>query len=769
MSEIFKKVYCQFFGIFLLGFGFISLFSLLSYNPYDQSWNFSTGAVIKNWGGVIGANISSAYLAFIGLTGYFVAFCFSVWGVKLIRFTFLTPADLPWYKSASARFIFFIISLISFSGVFSCLDNNFQIPQEWVTNSFGGHIGFLMKNMMQEYIGYQIFLMIFLTLALVSGLLALGLSFETWLTIFAFIAIGVGTTGKFIKKYLLLGLYYIGTGFSYLRSKIRNRDNEIEEVYEAEEEVEVKTPAKRRIIDAKTSKASKKPIIKQQSFDVEMRGDFQLPPTSLLSIPEDYVSKQPSESSLSANAEMLEKVLNDFSVQGKIIEVQPGPVVTLYALEPSPGLKSSRVIGLADDIARSMLANSARISVIPGQNAIGIELPNSNRETVFLKELMQSNEYKKSKAGLPIILGKNIAGEAVVIDLAKTPHLLVAGTTGSGKSVGLNGMILSLLYKYSPQECKFIMIDPKMLELSVYQDIPHLLSPVVTDPNKAIVALKWTVKEMENRYRLMSQLNVRNVDGYNQKIMEAKKLGKTLTKTVQTGYEPDTGKPIMEEVPLEMEKLPYIVVVVDEMADLMLVAGKEIEGSIQRLAQMARAAGIHVILATQRPSVDVITGIIKANFPTRISFQVTSKIDSRTILGDQGAEQLLGMGDMLYMASGSKITRVHGPFVSDNEVEEVTNYLRSQEQPSYVEDVTTSDEEGGADIPMGAVEGSSGDPLYDEAVSIVLRDQKVSTSYIQRMLKIGYNKAANLVEKMEREGIVSEPDHVGRRRILLGE
>lgn len=769
MLGIFKKIYYQFFGIFLLAFGFISLFSLLSYNPYDQSWNFSTDAVIKNWGGVIGANISSAYLAFIGLTGYFVAFCFSVWGIKIIRCTFLSPADMPWYKSASARFIFFIISLISFSAVFSCLDNNFQIPQEWVTNSFGGHIGFLIKNMMQKYIGFQIFLLVFSTIAITSGLLALGLSFETWFTFFALTAIAIGTTGRFIKKYLLLSLYYIASGFSHIISKIRNKGELVEQEYVEEVgEVEVKTPLKRRIIDSKNSKAAKKPIIKQQSFDVEMRGDFQLPPTSLLTIPEDYVSKQPSESSLSANAEMLEKVLNDFSVQGKIIEVQPGPVVTLYALEPSPGLKSSRVIGLADDIARSMLANSARISVIPGQNAIGIELPNSNRETVFLKELMQSNEYKKSKAGLPIILGKNIAGEAVVIDLAKTPHLLVAGTTGSGKSVGLNGMILSLLYKYSPHECKFIMIDPKMLELSVYQDIPHLLSPVVTDPNKAIVALKWTVKEMENRYRLMSQLNVRNVDGYNQKIMEAKKLGKTLTKTVQTGYEPDTGKPIMEEVPLEMEKLPYIVVVVDEMADLMLVAGKEIEGSIQRLAQMARAAGIHVILATQRPSVDVITGIIKANFPTRISFQVTSKIDSRTILGDQGAEQLLGMGDMLYMASGSKITRVHGPFVSDNEVEEVTNYLRSQEQPSYVEDVTTSDEEA-ADIPMGATEGSSGDPLYDEAVAIILRDQKVSTSYIQRMLKIGYNKAANLVEKMEREGIVSEPDNVGRRKILLGE
>lgn len=500
---------------------------------------------------------------------------------------------------------------------------------------------------------------------------------------------------------------------------------------------------------------------------MEMSGNFQLPPLALLkNIPDDQVASKPSQSSLSANAELLERVLNDFGVQGKIIEVQPGPVVTLYSLEPSPGLKSSRVIGLSDDIARSMLAISARISVIAGQNAIGIELPNAARESVYLKEMIISNDFKKSKMSLPIILGKNIAGNPIVIDLAKTPHLLVAGTTGSGKSVGLNCMILSLLYKFAPHECKFIMIDPKMLELSVYQDIPHLLSPVVTEPHKAIVALKWAVKEMENRYRLMAQLNVRNIDGYNEKILAAKKIGKTLTRTIQTGYDADTGRPTMEEVPLEMEKLPYIVVIVDEMADLMIVAGKEIEASVQRLAQMARAAGIHVILATQRPSVDVITGIIKANFPSRISFQVTSKIDSRTILGEQGAEQLLGRGDMLYMAAGTKITRVHGPFVSDNEVEEIANYLRKQAKPNYVDDVTTSDEEFG-DMGSSSSKSSSGDKMYDEAVSIVIRDQKVSTSYIQRVLKIGYNKAANIIEQMEKDGIISAPDHVGRRQILM--
>ncbi|HCR85673.1 MAG TPA: cell division protein FtsK [Alphaproteobacteria bacterium] len=749
-------------GLMLFVLGVIGVFALISYNPYDQSWDFSTETIVKNWGGVIGANISSAYLAFVGLSGYFVSICFLIWGVKIVRYTFITPdADTPWYKNGYARFTFFILSLVSLSGLLSCLDNAVKVPDEWVTSSYGGHVGMLVKSLLQDVIGYQFFLVIFLFLFIATALMAIGLSVDTWLKIIAITAICIGTFGSYIRRNI--------KRFSMLLFSFAKRlwVKKTTEITERQEETEKQVTRARKIVETAGRKKAEKEVPKQETLDMEMSGNFQLPPLALLkNIPDDQVASKPSQSSLSANAELLERVLNDFGVQGKIIEVQPGPVVTLYSLEPSPGLKSSRVIGLSDDIARSMLAISARISVIAGQNAIGIELPNAARESVYLKEMIISNDFKKSKMSLPIILGKNIAGNPIVIDLAKTPHLLVAGTTGSGKSVGLNCMILSLLYKFAPHECKFIMIDPKMLELSVYQDIPHLLSPVVTEPHKAIVALKWAVKEMENRYRLMAQLNVRNIDGYNEKILAAKKIGKTLTRTIQTGYDADTGRPTMEEVPLEMEKLPYIVVIVDEMADLMIVAGKEIEASVQRLAQMARAAGIHVILATQRPSVDVITGIIKANFPSRISFQVTSKIDSRTILGEQGAEQLLGRGDMLYMAAGTKITRVHGPFVSDNEVEEIANYLRKQAKPNYVDDVTTSDEEFG-DMGSSSSKSSSGDKMYDEAVSIVIRDQKVSTSYIQRVLKIGYNKAANIIEQMEKDGIISAPDHVGRRQILM--
>jgi len=762
MSELFKKFYFQLMGLMLFVLGVIGVFALISYNPYDQSWDFSTETIVKNWGGVIGANISSAYLAFVGLSGYFVSICFLIWGVKIVRYTFITPdADTPWYKNGYARFTFFILSLVSLSGLLSCLDNAVKVPDEWVTSSYGGHVGMLVKSLLQDVIGYQFFLVIFLFLFIATALMAIGLSVDTWLKIIAITAICIGTFGSYIRRNI--------KRFSMLLFSFAKRlwVKKTTEITERQEETEKQVTRARKIVETAGRKKAEKEVPKQETLDMEMSGNFQLPPLALLkNIPDDQVASKPSQSSLSANAELLERVLNDFGVQGKIIEVQPGPVVTLYSLEPSPGLKSSRVIGLSDDIARSMLAISARISVIAGQNAIGIELPNAARESVYLKEMIISNDFKKSKMSLPIILGKNIAGNPIVIDLAKTPHLLVAGTTGSGKSVGLNCMILSLLYKFAPHECKFIMIDPKMLELSVYQDIPHLLSPVVTEPHKAIVALKWAVKEMENRYRLMAQLNVRNIDGYNEKILAAKKIGKTLTRTIQTGYDADTGRPTMEEVPLEMEKLPYIVVIVDEMADLMIVAGKEIEASVQRLAQMARAAGIHVILATQRPSVDVITGIIKANFPSRISFQVTSKIDSRTILGEQGAEQLLGRGDMLYMAAGTKITRVHGPFVSDNEVEEIANYLRKQAKPNYVDDVTTSDEEFG-DMGSSSSKSSSGDKMYDEAVSIVIRDQKVSTSYIQRVLKIGYNKAANIIEQMEKDGIISAPDHVGRRQILM--
>jgi DNA segregation ATPase FtsK/SpoIIIE, S-DNA-T family len=476
-----------------------------------------------------------------------------------------------------------------------------------------------------------------------------------------------------------------------------------------------------------------------------------------------------SDEELQENATALEGVLADFGVKGEIVNVWPGPVVTLYELEPAPGTKSSRVIGLADDIARSMSAIAARVAVVPGRNAIGIELPNENREMVFLRELLESPDYVESDAKLALTLGKNIGGESVVADLARMPHLLIAGTTGSGKSVGINTMILSLLYRLSPEQCKFIMIDPKMLELSVYDGIPHLLAPVVTDPKKAVVALKWTVKEMEERYKRMSKLGVRDIKSYNRRVLEAEAKGEALTRRVQTGFDRHTGQAIYEQEEMDYDPMPFIVVIVDEMADLMMVAGKDIEAAVQRLAQMARAAGIHLITATQRPSVDVITGTIKANFPTRISFQVTSKIDSRTILGEQGAEQLLGQGDMLYMAGGGRIMRVHGPFVSDDEVEKVVRHLKKQGVPAYLDAVTDESDEDEDEAADEESYGGSGNELYDQAVAIVLRDKKASTSYVQRRLGIGYNRAASLIERMENEGVISEANSSGKREILVGE
>jgi DNA segregation ATPase FtsK/SpoIIIE, S-DNA-T family len=519
-------------------------------------------------------------------------------------------------------------------------------------------------------------------------------------------------------------------------------------------------PGKREVREAQVS-----------IFDHE---EFKFPPLSLLAEPRRNATPQVSTDALEQNARLLEGVLDDFGVRGEIINVRPGPVVTLYELEPAPGTKSSRVIGLAEDIARSMSAVAARVAVVPGRNVIGIELPNAKRETVLLRELLASEDFEKSKLRLPICLGKTIGGEPVIVDLARMPHLLVAGTTGSGKSVAINTMICSLLYRLKPEDCRLIMIDPKMLELSIYDGIPHLLSPVVTDPKKAVVALKWAVREMEDRYRKMSKIGVRNIDGFNARMEEAREKCEVITRTIQTGYDRESGEAIYEEEVMTLEKLPYIVVIVDEMADLMLVAGKEIEGAVQRLAQMARAAGIHIVMATQRPSVDVITGTIKANFPTRISFQVTSKIDSRTILGEMGAEQLLGQGDMLYMAGGGRISRVHGPFVADGEVEKVVAHLKMQGRPDYVDAVTTDvdgdDASGDDDDSPVFDKGDFGDEsadLYDQAVAIVLRDKKASTSYVQRRLQIGYNRAATIIERMEREGIVGPANHAGKREILL--
>jgi DNA segregation ATPase FtsK/SpoIIIE, S-DNA-T family len=496
---------------------------------------------------------------------------------------------------------------------------------------------------------------------------------------------------------------------------------------------------------------------------------FTLPSVHLLNEAKNVVKDASlSPEALEQNARMLEGVLEDFGVKGEIIHVRPGPVVTLYELEPAPGIKSSRVIGLADDIARSMSAIAARVAVVPGRNAIGIELPNQKRETVYLRELIGSRDFDSSKAKLGLTLGKTIGGEPVIADLAKMPHLLVAGTTGSGKSVAINTMILSILYRMDPSKCRLIMIDPKMLELSVYDGIPHLLTPVVTDPKKAVVALKWTVREMEERYKKMSKIGVRNIDGFNARVEQAAKSGEPITRTVQTGFDRQTGEAVYETEEFDLSPMPYIIVLIDEMADLMMVAGKDIEGAVQRLAQMARAAGIHVIMATQRPSVDVITGTIKANFPTRISFQVTSKIDSRTILGEQGAEQLLGMGDMLYMAGGGRIQRVHGPFVSDNEVEDIVSYLKTQGVPEYLDAITEDDDDGdGGGGPVGTSNMADSDDPYDQAVAVVLRDGKASTSYIQRRLGIGYNRAASLIERMENEGVISAANHAGKREILV--
>jgi DNA segregation ATPase FtsK/SpoIIIE, S-DNA-T family len=498
---------------------------------------------------------------------------------------------------------------------------------------------------------------------------------------------------------------------------------------------------------------------------------FELPPISVLTAPKASDRQPLSKSELDSNSRALEGVLSDFGVRGDIVKAHPGPVVTLYELEPAPGIKSSRVIGLADDIARSMSALSARVAVVPGRNAIGIELPNPHREKVYLRELLAVRDGNESVAKLPLCLGKNIGGESIIVDLARMPHLLIAGTTGSGKSVAINTMILSLLYRLRPDQCRLIMVDPKMLELSVYDGIPHLLTPVVTDPKKAVVALKWAVREMEERYKKMSKLGVRNIDGYNARLVEAKSKGEELTRTVHTGFDKETGKAVYEDEKLDLDPLPYIVIIVDEMADLMMVAGKDIEGAVQRLAQMARAAGLHVVLATQRPSVDVITGTIKANFPTRISFQVTSKIDSRTILGEMGAEQLLGQGDMLYMAGGGRISRVHGPFVSDEEVEKVVRHLKTQGQPEYLEAVTAEEptDEDGAVFDSTGMGGDGGGDLFAQAVAIVKRDRKASTSYIQRRLQIGYNRAASLMERMELEGIVGQANHAGKREILVEE
>jgi len=727
-----RKVY----GFALLMVAVLLALAVISYHPGDPSLNNATNAAVKNWVGRPGAYIADPIMQAFGYAASLFIIMMLCRGASLI-------------VEGRSRYILIRLSVVlillpAVAMFFTILDR----PNQMV--SHGGYLGVFLLQELQALVSRKILAMIGFAAFIIAYVIAIGFTVSQWARFACFI-------GRQLKTLALVLIWGMKSLYILTRRAIPREGAAFVE------ELAMPTMPAPVIEVAARVRPEYKKVPVQSTLQLAL-DEFSLPPTSLLKdVPIISRKNFINEGALSQNSKLLQQVLQDFGVNGKIVKIHPGPVVTLYELEPSAGTKSSRVIGLADDISRSMSAVSARIAVIAGKNALGIELPNAHRETVYLRELMETEQYRQHDGQLPLILGKNIGGEPVIADLAKMPHLLVAGTTGSGKSVAINTMILSLLYKHSPKQCQLIMIDPKMLELSVYEGIPHLLAPVVTEAKKAVAALKWVVKEMENRYRSMSSLGVRNIQGYNKAVEEAGRRGDKLMKEVQTGFDRETGKPIFESMELPSEPLPNIVVIVDEMADLMIVAGKEIESSIQRLAQMARAAGIHIIMATQRPSVDVITGVIKANFPTRISFQVTSKIDSRTILGEQGAEQLLGMGDMLYMVGGGRIERVHGPFVGDKEVEEVVKFLKENGgEPIYRQDITVDDDED-----EGPGFESTGDDLYDQAVSIILRDKRPTTSYIQRCLKIGYNKAATLIEQMEKNGVVSAPNGLGKREVLI--
>jgi S-DNA-T family DNA segregation ATPase FtsK/SpoIIIE len=738
---------------------------LLTFNSLDSSYNRAAGDSAKNIFGSAGAYLADPLLQFFGISAALLPIVLTVWAVRRLTDSGM---QIPYIKG-----LCLLPAVLSFGMLISPLHS----PEVWPFYvSMGGFFGDVFRNLLVPHITVYGFVALSLVLFIPSLYFTLGMTVGESMAIYQFLK----ATSITIKRVtVIIAVALINVVRVILKkepielsagSDEETDEEEAEEEEESEDEeedseedaeAEEEEEEEEEFVERKKPVLKKKKPAKQGSLKLDPN-EFELPYFEFLTQAKASNKSTINNKALEQNAKLLKKVLEDFGVKGEILKARPGPVVTLYELEPSAGTKSSRVIGLADDIARSMSSISARISVIPGKNLLGIELPNAERETVYLRELMETEEYRDEKIKLPIALGKDIGGSPVMADLARMPHLLIAGTTGSGKSVAVNAMILSYLYRLSPDECKFIMIDPKMLELSVYEGIPHLLAPVVTEPKKAIVALKWAVREMEDRYRLMSTLGVRNITGYNKRIEDAVKEGEVLERTVQTGFDPETGEPIFEKVPLDMNKLPFIVVIVDEMADLMLTAGKEIESSIQRLAQMARAAGIHMVMATQRPSVDVITGVIKANFPTRISFQVTSRIDSRTILGEMGAEQLLGMGDMLYMAGGGRITRVHGPFVDDKEVDKVVAHLKAQGSPSYIEDITREepefDEEGSED--------DGEEDLYSKAVAIVRRDKKASTSYIQRQLRIGYNRAADLIDRMESEGVISAAGHSGKREVI---
>jgi S-DNA-T family DNA segregation ATPase FtsK/SpoIIIE len=776
-NEVVRRRLRELAGLGLIALAFTGAAALATWSVHDPSLSHATSAPVRNMLGAQGAIVADLLMQLLGLASVVLLLLVAILGWRLVT-------HRPLYRERW-RLLLWLVAAVFAAAFASCLPRTATWP---LPAGLGGVIGDAVVRIPAFVLG-PLSGMPRMVLAGVTGMLALA-AFAVAAGMFwrdphaeaddrsvrdeyqddeerTSVSLGWLVHGLLSLKARLRLLFAERPAsparMAVARARLEPRftepaeaEEEFEE--EAEDDAEAATPRRRRTRPAR-------PAPRRSS------GGYVLPSHNLLSAPRASERSMLSSSEIEENGRALESVLGDFGVRGEIINARPGPVVTLYELEPAPGIKSSRVIGLSDDIARSMSKLSARVAVVPGRNAIGIELPNPTREKVYLRELLDDDDYADTTAKLPLCLGKTIGGESVIVDLTRMPHLLIAGTTGSGKSVAINTMILSLVYRFKPDQCRLIMVDPKMLELSVYDGIPHLLTPVVTDPKKAVVALKWAVREMEERYKKMSKLGVRNIDGYNARVDEAKAKGETLTRTVHTGYDKESGEAIYEKEELELEALPYLVVIVDEMADLMMVAGKDIEGAIQRLAQMARAAGIHVILATQRPSVDVITGTIKANFPTRISFQVTSKIDSRTILGEQGAEQLLGQGDMLYMAGGGRISRVHGPFVSDEEVEKVVRHLKSQGVPQYLEAVTAEDElsEDGTVFDSTGMGAGDATDLYQQAVQIVTRDRKASTSYIQRRLQIGYNRAASLMERMELEGVVGQPNHAGKREILVEE
>ena len=768
-------------GFALLLASLLLLLMLLTYDPRDASFNTAVDAAPHNFLGQDGAILADLAWQSLGLAGFLIPTLLLVWSFRLLL---NRPVRSIWPRLALVPLVLVLGAL-----ALSALDLGALSP----TVAPGGAVGWGLQRVLSHSRLGPLAVPISIGAAALTGLLlpaSLGLSLRewralgeragrgaTWLSTLSGPAGAIGFMGRRLRRERpardRTGDYGVpGASDSRRTAVVTPLPTRREPRFEHDKnETAIGGPDRGGLVRFITPKArpqwqgKRVEQERQPALDLEPGGQPLLPSLELLAKPHAAKTEAIDEEALEKNARLLETVLDDFGVRGRIVQIRPGPVVTLYELEPAPGIKASRIIGLADDIARSMSAISVRVAVVSGRNVIGIELPNRKAETVFLRELLGSPVYEKHPGRLALILGKDISGEPVLADLAKMPHLLIAGTTGSGKSVGINTMILSILYRMPPDRCKFIMVDPKMLELSVYDGIPHLLAPVVTDPRKAVLALKWTVREMETRYRKMSKLGVRNIDGFNARLAEAAAKGESLIRKVQTGFDPETGQPIFELEPFDTSELPLIVVVVDEMADLMLVAGKEIEAAIQRLAQMARAAGIHLIMATQRPSVDVITGTIKANFPTRISFQVTSKIDSRTILGEGGAEQLLGRGDMLYMAGGGRITRVHGPFVSDEEVERVVSFLKTRGAPDYIDEIT-EDDEAPFDLLAGDEEGASGDKLYAQAVAVVCQERRASTSFVQRHLQIGYNRAARIIERMEAEGIVSAANHVGKREVL---